>query len=270
MSLPGLAFAYAIELGDARDRHRRVHGRELRRHVHEHDRRDVVHRMIGKLQRRGARGVAAGNHRDGVAVGARPYAGFDADQAGRAGAVVDHDGLLEARVEMRPHEPRHAVDRPARRERHDEPDRLHRVALCSRRRLTAAQVIAAAKAALSKICEHSHPRDSSCFGEHDDARTHSKSETTGPRHDRDHGAGRAPRACASGVECGIAHVFVQHTSCSLVITENADPAVRRDLETLAQRWAPDGDKAYRHDTEGDDDMAAHARSMLAGSSSACR
>jgi secondary thiamine-phosphate synthase enzyme len=71
---------------------------------------------------------------------------------------------------------------------------------------------------------------------------------------------------ASGVATGIAQVFVQHTSCSVMITENADPAVRRDLETLAGRWAPDADPAYRHDTEGDDDMAAHARSLLAGSS----
>ena len=71
---------------------------------------------------------------------------------------------------------------------------------------------------------------------------------------------------AAGVATGIAQVFVQHTSCSVMITENADPAVRRDLETLAARWAPDGDPAYRHDTEGDDDMAAHARSLLAGSS----
>ena len=69
---------------------------------------------------------------------------------------------------------------------------------------------------------------------------------------------------AAKIECGIAHVFAQHTSCSVIITENADPTVRRDLETLAQRWAPDGDPAYRHDTEGDDDMAAHARSVLAG------
>ena len=71
---------------------------------------------------------------------------------------------------------------------------------------------------------------------------------------------------ASGIVTGIAHVFVQHTSCSLLITENADPAVRADLETLARRWAPDGDPAYRHDDEGDDDMAAHARSVLTGSS----
>jgi secondary thiamine-phosphate synthase enzyme len=71
---------------------------------------------------------------------------------------------------------------------------------------------------------------------------------------------------ASGINTGIAHVFVQHTSCSLLITENAAPAVRQDLETLARRWAPDGDSAYRHDDEGDDDMAAHARSVLSGTS----
>ncbi|MGZ5847821.1 MAG: secondary thiamine-phosphate synthase enzyme YjbQ [Ramlibacter sp.] len=76
-------------------------------------------------------------------------------------------------------------------------------------------------------------------------------------------------ACAvarSGVQVGIAHVFVQHTSCSLLITENADPDVRRDLETVLARVAPDGDPAYRHDTEGPDDMAAHARTVLAGES----
>ena len=69
---------------------------------------------------------------------------------------------------------------------------------------------------------------------------------------------------ASGIGTGIAQVYAQHTSCSVIITENADPAVRRDLEMLAERWAPDGDPAYRHDTEGVDDMAAHARSLLAG------
>jgi secondary thiamine-phosphate synthase enzyme len=66
------------------------------------------------------------------------------------------------------------------------------------------------------------------------------------------------------VDSGIAHIFVRHTSCGLAITENADATVRRDLETLMQRWAPDGDPAYRHDLEGDDDMAAHARSLLTG------
>jgi secondary thiamine-phosphate synthase enzyme len=71
---------------------------------------------------------------------------------------------------------------------------------------------------------------------------------------------------ASGIATGIAQIFVQHTSCSVIITENADPAVRHDLETLATRWVPDADQSYRHDTEGDDDMAARARSVLSGSS----
>lgn len=65
---------------------------------------------------------------------------------------------------------------------------------------------------------------------------------------------------------GLVHVFARHTSCSVVITENADPSVRADLDMLAHRFAPDADPGYRHDTEGDDDMAAHARSILAGSS----
>lgn len=71
---------------------------------------------------------------------------------------------------------------------------------------------------------------------------------------------------AASIPCGLAHVFVLHTSCSVVLTENADPAVRRDLELLARRWAPDADPAYVHDDEGDDDMAAHGRSIVAGSS----
>jgi len=70
---------------------------------------------------------------------------------------------------------------------------------------------------------------------------------------------------ASGVLTGLCTAFVQHTTASLVLCENADPDVRRDLETLFARVAPDGDPAWRHDTEGPDDMAAHARSILAGS-----
>jgi secondary thiamine-phosphate synthase enzyme len=66
----------------------------------------------------------------------------------------------------------------------------------------------------------------------------------------------------SGIDTGLCHVFVLHTSCSLTITENADPDVRRDLETVFSRLAPDGDPAYVHDLEGPDDMAAHARSVL--------
>lgn len=71
---------------------------------------------------------------------------------------------------------------------------------------------------------------------------------------------------AAGVGGGLVNVLVQHTSCSLTVTENADASVRHDLETLARRWAPDGDAAYRHDDEGEDDMAAHARSVLTGCS----
>jgi secondary thiamine-phosphate synthase enzyme len=66
----------------------------------------------------------------------------------------------------------------------------------------------------------------------------------------------------SGVRQGICVAFLQHTSASLILCENADPDVRRDLETVLSRLAPDGDPAYRHNTEGDDDMAAHARAML--------
>ena len=69
---------------------------------------------------------------------------------------------------------------------------------------------------------------------------------------------------ASGLQCGLVQVFVQHTSCSLTITENADPDVRRDLGTILGRLVPDADPAYRHDLEGPDDMAAHGRSVLTG------
>ena len=71
---------------------------------------------------------------------------------------------------------------------------------------------------------------------------------------------------ATGVRTGICTVFLQHTSASLVLCENADPDVRRDLETVLARLAPDGDPAYRHDTEGTDDMAAHVRSILTSNS----
>ena len=76
--------------------------------------------------------------------------------------------------------------------------------------------------------------------------------------------GRVVRA--SGVATGICSVFLQHTSASLILCENADPMVRRDLETILARLAPDGDPAYAHDTEGPDDMASHARSVLTASS----
>ena len=90
--------------------------------------------------------------------------------------------------------------------------------------------------------------------------------TTRPRATLDIIVDVAAAVRASGIRAGLVNVFVQHTSCSLLITENADPDVRRDLETVFARLAPDGDPAYRHDLEGDDDMAAHARSVLSGAS----
>jgi secondary thiamine-phosphate synthase enzyme len=75
---------------------------------------------------------------------------------------------------------------------------------------------------------------------------------------------RAVAAC--GIRTGVATVFLQHTSASLVLCENADPDVRADLETILARLVPDADPAYRHDTEGPDDMAAHARTVLTASS----
>jgi len=67
---------------------------------------------------------------------------------------------------------------------------------------------------------------------------------------------------ASGIATGLCHVFVQHTSASLLICENADPDVRSDLEGWLQRQVPDGDPAYAHSMEGADDMPAHIRSIL--------
>lgn len=66
----------------------------------------------------------------------------------------------------------------------------------------------------------------------------------------------------AGVKTGVCNVFLQHTSASLILCENAAPAVRQDLETILSRLAPDGDPEYAHDDEGADDMAAHARSVL--------
>jgi secondary thiamine-phosphate synthase enzyme len=67
---------------------------------------------------------------------------------------------------------------------------------------------------------------------------------------------------ASGVATGLCHVFTMHTSASLMICENADPDVRRDLETFMRDLAPDGDPRFKHAAEGPDDMPAHVRSVL--------
>lgn len=68
----------------------------------------------------------------------------------------------------------------------------------------------------------------------------------------------------TGVRQGLCHLFLHHTSASLILCENADPDVRRDLEAFLLRLVPDGDPLYRHDAEGPDDMPAHVRSVLAG------
>lgn len=67
---------------------------------------------------------------------------------------------------------------------------------------------------------------------------------------------------ASGVSTGLCHLFIRHTSASMMLCENADPAVRRDLETFMARQVPDGDPMFTHTAEGPDDMPAHVRSIL--------
>ncbi len=64
------------------------------------------------------------------------------------------------------------------------------------------------------------------------------------------------------IQLGTCHIFLQHTSASLIISENADPAVRTDLETFMGDLVPDGDPRYIHQDEGPDDMPAHVRSIL--------
>ena len=69
-------------------------------------------------------------------------------------------------------------------------------------------------------------------------------------------------AARSGVSTGLCHVFVQHTSASVILCENADPTVRSDLETFMAKTVPDGSPMFRHTDEGPDDMSAHVRSIL--------
>ena len=66
----------------------------------------------------------------------------------------------------------------------------------------------------------------------------------------------------SQVRTGLCHLFLQHTSASLIICENADPEVRVDMERFMSRLVPDGDPLYAHTLEGPDDMPAHVRSLL--------
>ena len=66
----------------------------------------------------------------------------------------------------------------------------------------------------------------------------------------------------SGIQTGLATLHLRHTSASLLIQENADPEVRRDLERFFARLCPDGDALFRHTAEGEDDMPAHVRTAL--------
>jgi len=67
-------------------------------------------------------------------------------------------------------------------------------------------------------------------------------------------------------ETGLAHIFIQHTSASLTINENADPSVRRDFATHFKRMVPEDLSLYEHTQEGPDDMTAHIKSSLLGHS----
>src|SRR6478672_11160765 len=66
----------------------------------------------------------------------------------------------------------------------------------------------------------------------------------------------------SGIRNGLLTLYLEHTSASLLIQENADPEVRRDLERFFSRLVPDGDPLFKHTAEGEDDMPAHVRTAL--------
>ncbi|MEA2603391.1 MAG: hypothetical protein QOF89_4383 [Acidobacteriota bacterium] len=70
----------------------------------------------------------------------------------------------------------------------------------------------------------------------------------------------------SGVREGLCTVFIQHTSASLTIQENADPSARRDLEAWLNRLVPERDPLYTHTTEGPDDMPSHIKAALTSTS----
>lgn len=70
----------------------------------------------------------------------------------------------------------------------------------------------------------------------------------------------------SELRTGICQVFIQHTSASLAINENADPTVRQDFEMYFNKAVPENDPDYRHDDEGPDDMPAHLKAAMLGSS----
>ena len=71
--------------------------------------------------------------------------------------------------------------------------------------------------------------------------------------------------CPTLPDSGLLHIFLKHTSAGLTLNENADPTVRYDFETIVNRIVPES-RQYEHDMEGDDDMPAHVKSSLVGSS----
>ena len=68
------------------------------------------------------------------------------------------------------------------------------------------------------------------------------------------------------IEIGLAHIFIQHTSASLTISENADPTVRKDFESHFNVMVPENAPYYRHTSEGPDDMPAHLKAAILGTS----
>lgn len=70
----------------------------------------------------------------------------------------------------------------------------------------------------------------------------------------------------SGLQTGMCQVFIQHTSASLTINENADPTVRKDFEMFFNKAVPENDPDYKHNDEGPDDMPAHLKAAMLGSS----
>ncbi|HEY8956535.1 secondary thiamine-phosphate synthase enzyme YjbQ [Chitinophaga sp.] len=70
----------------------------------------------------------------------------------------------------------------------------------------------------------------------------------------------------SEIKTGMLQVFIQHTSASLTLNENADPTVRKDFEMYFSKTVPENDPEYLHDDEGPDDMPAHLKAALLGSS----
>jgi secondary thiamine-phosphate synthase enzyme len=70
----------------------------------------------------------------------------------------------------------------------------------------------------------------------------------------------------AGIEVGLLHVFIKHTSASLTINENADPTVREDFDAYFDRAVPEDEPYYLHTAEGPDDMPAHIKASMMGSS----